>query len=56
MHIAKNPKVSNQSVPESEERCARPFDILSGWLEAKEVSTVYSRKAHSRKTLIAFGN
>ena len=56
MHIAENPQVSDQSVPKRKECCAGPLDLLPGWLEGKEVSTVRSRKAHPGKTLIAFGN
>lgn len=56
MNIAENPEVSDQSVPKREECCASPLDLLSCWLEGKEVPTVCSRKAHSGKTLIAFCN
>ena len=56
MHVAENPKISDQSFPKREEGCTCPLDIFSGCFVGKEVPTVYSRKTHSRKTPITFGN
>lgn len=42
MHIAENPKVSDQSVLKRKERCASPLDFFTCWLESKKVATVGS--------------
>ncbi len=56
MHIAKNPQVSDQTIPKRKECCASPLDLLPCWPETEEVSAMHSRETHSGKTLLALFN